>query len=80
MAAVIVLATLIGVLGGVALTLVARPKRPVSTGQQTLLRDAAVLLRAIRTPTDLDRVDVLSDPSKEAADRWLTRYRKEFNR
>lgn len=31
-------------------------------------------------PTDLDRLDTLSDRSREAADRLLTRYNKEINK
>lgn len=80
MAAAIVLSVLVGVLAGVVLARTARPRQPLPPAQQTLLRDAANLLHALRTPTDLDRVDVLSDQSKKATDRWLTRYNKEFNR
>jgi predicted ABC-type sugar transport system permease subunit len=80
MAAAILLGALVGVLGGVVLSRALRPKRALSPAQQTLLRDAAALLADIRTPTDLDRIDALSDQSKQATDRWLTRYRKESNR
>jgi hypothetical protein len=80
MAAAIVLGALVGALGGVILTAALRPKRPLPGRQRALLDDAASLLRSLRHPTYLDRVEVLSDPSQQATDRWLDRYNKEFNR
>jgi len=75
----IILAALAGALGGIAATARLRPKRPLPSKQRALLDDAASLLRSIRQPTHLDRIEVLSDPSQQAADRWLDRYNKEFS-
>jgi hypothetical protein len=80
MGAALLLAALVGVLGGCALMTATRSRRPLQPKQRALLDDAASLIRSIRQPTHLDRIEVLSDHSKKAADRWLDRYNKEFNR
>lgn len=79
MALTILLATLIGIAGGCVITAVARPARLLPPKHRSLLDDAASLLHRLRNPTDLDQIDVLSDPSKRATDRWLARYNKEFD-
>lgn len=79
MIAAIVASALAGATLGAGLTALLRPRRPpVPPRVRWLLDDAAGLLARLRQPTDLDHVDVLSDPSKTATDRWLNRYRKEF--
>lgn len=61
--------------------LVARRPKPVMPHRhRVLLGEAMALLWQITHPTDLDRYDSLSDRSKEAADRLLTRYNKEINK
>lgn len=59
------------------LTVALRPARPMPRAARRLLDDAATLLARISNPTDLDRLDVLSDRSQAAVARWLTRYDKE---
>lgn len=60
------------------ITVLVRPAKPLTRRNRLLLDDAAALLTRLRHPTDLTRVEVLSEPSQKAADRWLTRYNKEF--
>lgn len=61
--------------------LIARRPRPVMPHRQrVLLGESMALLAQLANPTDLDRVDVLSDRSKEAAVRLLAKYQKEINR
>lgn len=59
-------------------TVLVRPPKPLSRRNRRLIEEAAVLLARLRNPTDLTHVDVLSEPSRQATDRWLTRYNKEF--
>lgn len=59
--------------------LVARRPKPVMPHRhRVLLGEAMALLHQLLHPTDLDRLDSLSRPSREAADRLLTRYNKEI--
>lgn len=58
--------------------LIARRPRPVMPHRKrVLLNEAMALLWQFTHPTDLDRPDYLSDRSKEAAERLLTKYQKE---
>ncbi|HEV2927244.1 MAG TPA: hypothetical protein VGW74_01015 [Propionibacteriaceae bacterium] len=58
--------------------LVARRPRPVMPHRQrVLLNEAMALLWQFTHPTDLDRLDMLSIRSKEAAEELLTKYQKE---
>jgi hypothetical protein len=75
----ILAAFLVGAVISFGLTVALRPARPLSRRNRALLDDAAAFIYAVRNPTDLDRIEVLSDPSKDAADRWLSRYNKEFS-
>lgn len=61
--------------------LVARRPRPVMPHRhRVLLSESMALLHQFLHPTDLDRLDSLSSPSREAAERLLTRYNKEINK
>ena len=62
----------------IGFTLLIRPAKPMPRKHRALLDDAMGLIARLRNPTDLDRVDLLSDPSQQAADRLLARYNKEF--
>lgn len=79
MALLLLAAALVGAVISFGLTVAFRPPRPLSRANRTLLNDAAALIGRVRHPTRLDQIEVLSDPSKEAADRWLARYNKEFS-
>lgn len=57
-----------------------RPRQAMPARKLALFQEAMALIHRLRHPTDLDRYDVLSDQSKEAADRLLTQYQKEINR
>lgn len=78
MALLILAAALVGAVVSFGLTVALRPARPLSRRNRALINDAAAFIGRVRHPTSLDRVEVLSDPSKDAADRWLDRYNKEF--
>jgi hypothetical protein len=59
--------------------LYARRPRPVMPHRhRVMLGEAMALLWQLLHPTDLDRVDMLSDRSKDAAEQLLTRYDKEI--
>lgn len=61
--------------------LVARRPKPVMPHRhRVLLNEAMALLWQFTHPTDLDRPDYLSDRSKEAAERLLTRYNREIEK
>lgn len=58
--------------------LAARRPRPLMPHRhRVLLGEAMALLWQFTHPTDLDRLDMLSDRSKAAATELLTRYNKE---
>lgn len=57
-----------------------RPKPAMPHRRQALLDEAMALLFRLNNPTDLDRFESLSDRSRQAADRLLSRYNKEINR
>ena len=78
MALLIFAAALVGAVVSFGLTVALRPARPLSRKNRALLDDAAAFIRSVRNPTSLDQIELLSDPSKNAADRWLNRYNKEF--
>jgi hypothetical protein len=55
-----------------------RPRLAFPPRQRQLLDESMSLLWRFLHPADLDRFDTLSDQSKEAAERLLTRYQKEI--
>jgi hypothetical protein len=55
-----------------------RPKPTMPHRRQALLDEAMALLFRLLNPIDLDRLDTLSDQSRQAADRLLARYIKEI--
>lgn len=57
-----------------------RPKPVMPHRRQVLLGEAMALLWQFLHPTDLDRPDYLSDRSKQAAERLLSRYEKEIEK
>jgi hypothetical protein len=57
-----------------------RPKPTMPHRRQALLDEAMALLFRLLNTTDPDRFDMLSDQSKQAADRLLTRYNKEIDK
>lgn len=54
-----------------------RPRPAVPMRHWALLQEAMAFIHRLRHPADLDQFDMLSDQSKAAADRLLTRYQKE---
>lgn len=78
--AVVLALLIIGAAIGATATRLLTRKDPIPVKVRTMLADAAALITQVRYPTSLDHLDVLSARSKTAADRWLTRYNKEFTK
>lgn len=76
---VICVVGLLGLAAIIAIAIAARGPRPsLPRRDRELIDDAMSLLRKLRSPTNLDRIDVLCEESKTDIDKVLDRYHRRF--